>query len=40
MLIFCKKNANIRKIKEVLVLEGIFSETTYVFVPTYQISSF
>ena len=40
MLIFCKQNADISKIKKALVLEGIFSETTYVGVPTYQILSF
>ena len=36
----CKKNADISKIKEASVLKGIFSETTHLFVPTYQISSF
>ena len=36
MLIFCKKNAEISKIKVVLVLKGIFSETTYVCVLTHQ----
>ena len=30
MLIFCKKNVDISKIKEVLVLKGIFSKTTYI----------
>ena len=40
MLIFCKKNAHISKIKSVLALRCIFSETTYVCVPTYQICSF
>ena len=40
IVFFCKKNANISKIKEVLVLKGIFSETTYVCILTYQISSF
>ena len=40
MYFFCEKNADITKIKEVLVLEGIFSETTCVVVLTYQISSF
>ena len=34
------KNAVIGKTKEVLVLKGIFFETTYAFVLTYQISSF
>ena len=33
-------SADISKIKEVLVLEGIFSEPTYVCVLTYQSSSF
>ena len=32
MLFFCKKNADISKIKGVLVLKGMFSETTYVCV--------
>ena len=32
MLIFCKKNADISKIKRTLVLKGIFSETIYVCV--------
>ena len=40
MLIFCKQNADISKNKEVLVLEGIFSEAAYVCVLKYQISSF
>ena len=40
MLIFCKKNADISKIKKVLVPKDIFSKTTYVFVLTHQISSF
>ena len=35
---FLLKNADMSKIKR--VLKGIFSETTYVFVLTYQISSF
>ena len=39
-LIFFAKNADISKIKGVLVFKGIFSETTYVCVLTYQISSF
>ena len=38
--ILLQKNANISKIKEVLVLKGIFSETTYMCILTYQISSF
>ena len=29
MLIFCKKNADISKIKRAEVLKGIFSETAY-----------
>ena len=40
MSIFCKQNGNISKIKVVLVLKGKFSETTYVYVFLYQISSF
>ena len=40
MLIFYKKNTEISKIKRILVLKGIFSETTYRCVLTYQISSF
>ena len=40
MVTLCKRNADISKIKEVLVLKGIPSETAYVCVPTYQISSF
>ena len=39
MLIFCKENAGITKIKRVLLLKGTFSEYTYVCVPKYQISS-
>ena len=35
-----KKNADISKIKRILVLKGIFSETTYRCVLTCQISSF
>ena len=34
------KNADIRKIKRVLLLEGIFSETSYVCVLMYQVSRF
>ena len=37
---FLQKIAGISKIKGVLVLKGIFSETTYVCVLKYQISSF
>ena len=37
MLLFCKKNADISKIKRTLVLKGKFSETTYVCILTYQI---
>ena len=40
MLIFLQKNADISKVKEGLELEEIFSETTYVCVLTYKISSF
>ena len=37
MLIFCK-NADIRKIEEVLILKGIFSETTYLctYIPDFK----
>ena len=35
MLIICKKNSDISKIKKFLVLKGIFSKTTYVFVLTF-----
>ena len=39
--IFCKnKNTDINKIKKVQALKGIFSETTYLCVLMYQISSF
>ena len=39
--IFCKnKNADINKIKKILALKGIFSETTHLCVLAYQISSF
>ena len=34
-MFFCRKDADIRKIKEVLVLKGIFSETTCVCVLMY-----
>ena len=37
---FLQKNIDISKIKRFLVLKGIFSETTYQCVFTYQISSF
>ena len=37
---FFAKNADISKIKRVLVLKDILSETTYVCVLSYQISSF
>ena len=37
---FLQKNADISKIKTTLVLKDIFSQTTYVCVPTCQISSF
>ena len=37
---FLQINANISKIKQALALKGIFSETKYAFVLTYQISSF
>ena len=38
--IFLQKSADISKIKRVLVLKGIFSETAYVRVLKYPISSF
>ena len=34
------KNADISKIKGILVLNGIFSETKNVFILSYKISSF
>ena len=34
---FLQKNADISEIKEVLVLKGLFSESTYLCVLTYQI---
>ena len=37
---FLQKNADISKIKTVLVLKGIFSETAYVCVLTHHTSSF
>ena len=37
---FLPKYADNSKIKEILIVKGIFSETTYVYVLTYQISSF
>ena len=40
MLFFCKKNADISKIKGGLVPKVIFSETTYKCVLTCQIASF
>ena len=40
MLIFSQKDADITKIKYVLVPKGIFSDNIYVFVVKYQISSF
>ena len=40
MVIFCKKNAHISKIKRTLGLKGIFSETEYACVLMYQIPSF
>ena len=36
----CQKNADISKVKGVLVLKGIVSETTYMCVFTCQVSSF
>ena len=40
LMIFLQKNVDISKINRVLVLKGIFSETKYSCVLTYQISSF
>ena len=42
MLIFCKKNndTGITKIVGVLVLKGIFSETTYIYVCVYLRTKF
>ena len=40
ILIFLKNNAGISKIEMGLVLKGTFSETKYLFVLTFQISSF
>ena len=40
MVLFLPKNADTNKIKGVLVLKDIFSETAYVHVLTYQISHF
>ena len=37
---FLKKNADISEMKQVLALKGIFSETSYACVLTYQYSSF
>ena len=37
---FLQKIADMSKIKGLLVLKGIFSETTYMCVITYQVSSF
>ena len=37
---FLQKNADINKIKEALLSKGIFSETSYVCIFTYQILSF
>ena len=40
MLIFLQKNADISKIKGVLVLKGRISKSTYKCLLSYQISSF
>ena len=40
MLFFAQKHSDISKIGGVLVLKGIFSETTYVCLLIYQILSF
>ena len=37
---FFAKNVDMSKIKRLLVLKGIFSETIYLCLPKYQISSF
>ena len=37
---FFSKNADISKIKGILILKGVFSKTTYLSFITYQISSF
>ena len=39
MLIFCKKKTGIDKIKQVVVLKDIFSETEYIWVLTDQFST-
>ena len=39
MLILLQKYADISKIKRVLLLKGVFIDTTYVFVFTYQMWS-
>ena len=39
-VLFLPKNADISKIKVILVLKAIFSKTTYVCVVAYHISSF
>ena len=38
--VFFAKNADISKIKGILVLKGIFPETKYVCIDAYQMSSF
>ena len=38
--IFLPKNADISKTKKALIAKGVFPETTYVCVLTYQTSSF
>ena len=40
MIIFCMKNADLTKIKELFVLKGLCPETTFVCVLSYQILSF
>ena len=37
---FLQKNADVSKIKEILILKGMFSENVYTCVLTYQIASF
>ena len=40
MYYFCQKYDVISKIKKDLLLKGIYSETKYVYVFTYQVLSF
>ena len=36
MLIICKKNADISKIKRTLVLKGMFSVSVFTYVPNFK----